>query len=375
MIRIAFWQRIVSPHMGHLARALAYRGHDVTYVAEQAMSPDRIVMGWNVPDIAPARVIYASCEHTMLGILQSMPGETIHLTQGLRANGGIGSVQKVLAKEGSQHWVLLETVDDMGIKGAAKRIAYRWLLREFLKSGDGILAIGEQMPRWIGGLGVPHAKSVPFAYFLSEEHTTDKEKKQDDATFNIIFVGQLIERKRVQDVLLALARHASDWSFRLTVVGDGPEGDALRALGERLLPGRIDWLGMRLIEEVPQLIEQSDLLILPSRHDGWGAVVSEALILGTPAVCSDRCGAAGVVRASKVGGVFPVGHVEALSALVLTALSEGRVTAERRAIIARWSKALGAERGAEYLETVLQAASHDRPIPPAPWLEAMERKL
>lgn len=50
---------------------------------------------------------------------------------------------------------------------------------------------------------------------------------------------------------------------------------------------------------------RADVLVLPSWHDGWGAVVSEALMAGTPAIASDACGSAGVVRASGVGGGVP----------------------------------------------------------------------
>jgi hypothetical protein len=64
--------------------------------------------------------------------------------------------------------------------------------------------------------------------------------------------------------------------------------------------------GSYLSTEVPRAMAQADCLVLPSIHDGWGAVASESLMVGTPVVCSDACGVAGVVQASGVGGVFPV---------------------------------------------------------------------
>ena len=58
------------------------------------------------------------------------------------------------------------------------------------------------------------------------------------------------------------------------------------------------------ITKIPEVICESDCLVLPSRYDGWGAVISEALMVGTPVICSDNCGAANVVTASNVGSVF-----------------------------------------------------------------------
>jgi glycosyltransferase involved in cell wall biosynthesis len=114
---------------------------------------------------------------------------------------------------------------------------------------------------------------------------------------------------------------------------------------------------------------QADCLVLPSRHDGWGAVVSEALLVGTPAVCSDACGAAGVARASGVGGVFATGDVEALSSVLRRIVSQGRQTPDQRARLAKWACCLGASAGADYLARIL-----GRPAgvghPPPPWIGA-----
>ena len=142
----------------------------------------------------------------------------------------------------------------------------------------------------------------------------------------------------------------------------------LRILADRLLPGRVRWLGTLPLTDVPSVLAQVDLLVLPSRHDGWGAVVSEALMLGTPAISSDRCGSAVAVRASGVGGVFPMGNIEVLSQLLETALTRGPVTSSERCVLAEWAKCLGAVQGADYLERILLAHAQNKPLPHAPWV-------
>ena len=83
------------------------------------------------------------------------------------------------------------------------------------------------------------------------------------------------------------------------------------------------------MNDIPHLMSSADCLILPSRHDGWGAVVSEALMVGTPVICSDACGSAGVVHASGVGGVFRSGDHCALTAELAVA-SAGYLQPEAR---------------------------------------------
>jgi glycosyltransferase involved in cell wall biosynthesis len=40
------------------------------------------------------------------------------------------------------------------------------------------------------------------------------------------------------------------------------------------------------------IFQSSDIFVLPSRYDGWGVVVNQALGAGLPIICSDAVGAA-----------------------------------------------------------------------------------
>lgn len=359
--------------MGALAAALARRGHSVTYVAEERMSADRSAMGWTAPDLSPARVVFAPTGQEMVRLLEGFPPGTVHLCQGLRSNGSVRQVQRVIASRGLAHWALMETIEDTGLRGAVKRVVYARVLRRSKRTGTGILAIGDKMPNWLVRLGADDARVAPFAYFLAEQHSSQPVAEVADRPLRFAFVGQLIARKRVQDILAALARLGTEQTFEFWVVGDGEEAPKLRSLADRLLPGRVRWLGTMPSSAVPDVLAQVDLLVLPSRHDGWGAVVSEALMLGTPAICSDRCGSAVAIRASGVGGVFPMGNVEGLALFLETALTRGPVTSSERRHLADWARCLGADRGAEYLENILIADAQSQPLPLAPWSDAAVR--
>ena len=119
--------------------------------------------------------------------------------------------------------------------------------------------------------------------------------------------------------------------------------------------------------EIPTEMARADCVVLPSRGDGWGAVVSEALMTGTPAICSDRCGAAGAVRASGHGGVFPSGDAAALAAALAETIRRGRQRPSQRAALAAWARCLGADSGAGYLEAILRFMATGGERPMAPW--------
>ena len=366
-LRIWFWQLIISPHMADLAVALARRGCSVTYVAQQAMSEDRAQQGWSAPNLPGVALQWADSDEAVHRLVQSAPADSIHVCQGVRANGRVGLAQRVLAARGLRQWVVMETVNDAGWMGVLKRLVYARLFRARRATLQGVLATGHRTADWVVARGMPAARVYPFAYFLPENKALLVDQRRS-GPFRFVFSGQLISRKRLDWLIQALAE-LTDQAFELWIVGSGPEEPALRELAEGKLGVRVRWLGLLPLSEVPDVMAQTDCLVLPSVHDGWGAVVSEALMTGTPVVCSDACGAAGVVRASGAGGVFAVDDRAALAQLLANQLTRGLVTDEARHQLAVWATCLGATAGAGYLLEILEHKAIDLSIRPiAPWL-------
>lgn len=106
-------------------------------------------------------------------------------------------------------------------------------------------------------------------------------------------------------LLEVMAEHWSDPDLRLVLLGGRgmADEDVARAierldLGERVVrPGRVS------DDDRDGLIRLADALVFPSRYEGFGAPVVEAMALGTPVVCSDQEALAEVV--GDAGLVLP----------------------------------------------------------------------
>lgn len=367
-MNIVFWQSIVSPHMAPLAQALAKRGCRVTYVSRQLMSDERKLSGWRAQSIEPARLVLAASLGQMLSILGTLPADSIHICQGLRSNGPISHIQRVLRRTGARHWAILETIDDHGLIGWLKRLEYRRLCSRHFRSGGRVLAIGDRTSDWLQARGMKERCIVPFCYFLPDVQIPKLSLGVAvPRSVRIAFAGRLIDLKRVEDVILAVAAIPTEVGRpELWIMGDGPAAPRLKKLAAALLPDRVRWFGMIDQQTVPTLLAQVDCLALPSRHDGWGAVVSEALLVGTPAICTDHCGAAIAVRQSGLGGVYPVGDVNKLTLLLSSIVASGALSEGRRQDLRRWASCLTVEAGAAYLEEVLSNGRHSSYLPNAP---------
>lgn len=97
------------------------------------------------------------------------------------------------------------------------------------------------------------------------------------------------EHQKGLDVLLnaferVLREHRS---ASLVIAGrEGNQSSELRALSDRLgLGARVRWLGVR--SDVPDLLCAADVFVAPSRWEGLGSVLLEAMALEAPIVASD----------------------------------------------------------------------------------------
>jgi glycosyltransferase involved in cell wall biosynthesis len=363
--QIWFWQNQTSRLVTPLASALAQGGCQVTFVFLQRLSPERHALGWAVEDVPGVTLKQVGQEGDVEPLLATASPDSVHICQGIRPLGLTRLVQPALARAGRRYWVAMETVDDVGLAGLLKRAEYArqfWLKR---RTVEGVLAIGHRTVAWVVDRGMPETRVYPFAYFTNDHEAIGCSDRRS-GRFRFMFAGQFIPRKRLPFLVRAL-ESLLDHDFELVVAGAGPDEARLRSEAEARLPGRVLWLGRQTADAIARAMKESDCLVLPSRHDGWGAVISEAIMQGTPVVCTRTCGAAGVVESSGCGGVLSGSDINELRTLLRRQLDLGRVTSERRHRLAEWGQALGAGAGAAYFLQILASHRRGGPRPTAPW--------
>lgn len=114
-----------------------------------------------------------------------------------------------------------------------------------------------------------------------------KRRSRAEDGLKIVFMGRLIELKRVDLAIVALFQLRHIPGLRLTVIGDGPERPKLESLALKYGVGdRVEFLGWREQNEASILLEKADCLILPSIHECGGAVVLEAMSIGLPVIAT-----------------------------------------------------------------------------------------
>jgi glycosyltransferase involved in cell wall biosynthesis len=162
-------------------------------------------------------------------------------------------------------------------------------------------------------LNVPYASDL--GPFLSINRAWDTARP-----VRLLFSGSLSVRKGF-DLLLNVME--SLWgegqNVDLWVVGDGPLRSSLEQLRLQF-PHRLCHFGFKQMNELPSIYAEADILCAPSRHDGWGLVVVEALAAGMPVVSTTGTGAAVDAIDASCGWIIETGAELALLTALRTAL-------------------------------------------------------
>jgi glycosyltransferase involved in cell wall biosynthesis len=102
----------------------------------------------------------------------------------------------------------------------------------------------------------------------------------------VVFAGRHIPEKNVTAIVPALAyARAEVPGLRGAIFGDGPDRPAvLRQIAAHDVRGIVEAPGFVDEARVEEALRHALCLVLPSRREGYGLVVVEAIALGTPAV-------------------------------------------------------------------------------------------
>jgi glycosyltransferase involved in cell wall biosynthesis len=363
---VYLWEPETSPHKLPLFRELL--GHDrilsAMYIAQGDLNDHRRREGWQT-EIDDLPVTFAPTLAEVNSIVEKSPPESIHIFSGMHWVPCIVNGLRAVIRHQRRFGILHEPRVLEGGRGLA-RLGHSWLTEGPLRrNACFILAIGAHGPRWFQLTGYEPKTIFPFAYFLGNRPPSAASFEMARGTSPIVsFLGRLERLKGIHLFLEAVPRIKSPAEFY--VAGHGTWSSRVHEAAQT--QAGFNYLGAIKMSEVPYFLSNTDILVLPSisMDDGWGAVVSEALMAGAAVVSSQKVGASMCLADETRGVVVQELTGASLAAAVDGIITKGLRAASYRKIRSAWAdEHLTQRAGVEYLLKIFDHVFHEQARPPS----------
>lgn len=366
-MKLFFWQNINSMHQSAFFRALvALEGVEVTLIVSENISDFRLKMGWELPIIEGLTIHTLSKDN--LGFQHiidfNSQDEAFHIFSGINAFPKIHDAFLYAIKSNCKVGVFTEPYDFRGVKGFLRNLRGYYYSWKFQNKIAIVLVTGKNGCRQFKNWGYKTDKIFEWAYTVEKSvNVIDTSEKLTNPVFKIMFAGSLIPRKGYDILIEALKiTKADDLQFHADFYclsrDDDKKGEKI--IKESNLETEISFLPFLPNTQLRCRMNQYDLFVLPSRHDGWGAVISESLSEGTPVVVSSKCGSSTLINNSLVGIKMNELDKNELAKSLKHFIRKGKVNFKERLEIRNWyNKKVSGECMANYLLDIISFAINE----------------
>jgi glycosyltransferase involved in cell wall biosynthesis len=190
----------------------------------------------------------------------------------------------------------------------------RWLEFLALAAAHRVIVNSRATAEEVAELGIPRSRMVVLPPGV--DVVPPPVLREPGELISLLAVGNVVPRKGL-DVLLEALRDAP-FDFRLDLVGDPDYDPDYRARLEALaddprLRGRVAFLGRLTADELEQAYRSADVFVVPSRWEGFGMALLDALLYGLPVVASRVGAIPELVDDGDNGLLVPAGDPQALA--------------------------------------------------------------
>ena len=201
-------------------------------------------------------------------------------------------------------------------------------------------------------------RNLPYFANLDRFFAAGAQRTPGDVV-RFLFCGSLVVRKGADTIADAVERLAGEGhAFELHIAGTGPLQDRFERLPADVRQ-RVHLHGFLQLDEVPEVYSKGDVLLFPSRHDGWGMTLGEGLAAGLPAISTAQTGAAvDMLREGENGFMLPELTTDRLvDAMRFYIKNPERIAPMRdaaRATARQYTHEVGAKRFIEAIQRLLE---------------------
>ena len=222
----------------------------------------------------------------------------------------------------------------------ANSMFWRPVFRRLIATADYLLATSEEI-REVALSLYPHPRSEVMTNAVDTDRFRPGNGGAIEGRRRIIVPRRLFPKNGVEFFVRSLPLIARQIEVEAKVVGDGPERDRLTRLAVELgVQDRIEFLGARSNDEMPELLRGAELAVVPSLMEATSIAALEAMSSGVPVAASNVGGLPEIID-ERVGSLFAPADPGAIADSVVSLLQRADLAElgreARRRVVMNWS--------------------------------------
>ena len=305
-----------------LGKSLAKKGHEIHFITYS--QPVRLggfrsnifyhevaVSDYPLFDYTPYETVLAS---KMVDVVKREELDVLHVHYAIPHASAAFMAKQILAAQGV-HIPYVTTLHGTDITLVGRDPSFEPVITFCMNESDAITAVSESLREdtykhfnatkdilVIPNFVHPRSKTINNIQEIRRRYANDNEPI-------MCHISNFRKVKRVDDVLKMFDKVNQKIPSKLLMVGDGPERFGLEELCAQLgLCDRVVFIGK--VRETQEVLEISDLFVLPSETESFGLAALEAMAMGVPVISSNTGGIPEVNINGETGFMSDVGDVE-----------------------------------------------------------------
>ncbi|MEI8192833.1 MAG: N-acetyl-alpha-D-glucosaminyl L-malate synthase BshA [Flavobacteriia bacterium] len=315
-----------------LGKALARKGHHVHFITysqpvrlgrfqENIFYHEVAVSDYPLFEFQPYETTLAS---KMVDVVKHEKIDILHVHYAIPHASSAYMAKQILATEGI-HIPFITTLHGTDITLVGRDPSFIPVVTFCINQSDAVTTVSESLKRdTLEHFKITRSIDVIPNFIVSDDvlPTPNQETRRHyapDSEAILCHVSNFRKVKRVEDVIRIFEKVNAQSPSRLLMVGDGPERYGCEQLSRDLkLCDRIFFLGK--LRDTRQVLELSDVFLLPSENESFGLAALEAMAVGVPVISSNTGGIPEVNTHGFSGFLSNVGDVDDMASNALQLL-------------------------------------------------------
>lgn len=307
-MNLIFLSNFYNHHQGPLCRALAAQdGVSFRFLSSGSISLERRAMWGEIRDLPD--FVVTPCT----------PAEWVEASHEILAADAVivGSAPQILLRERLREGKLILRYQERPLKNGLAPLKFlprmiKWHRWNPSNKPVYLLCASAYAAGDYAKMGLFRGKSYKWGYFPAALPYDTEALLSQKEPGSIFWAGRFLAWKHPDDAIRLAARlRDAGYSFSLRIAGSGTLEPKLRGMiAQYALESQVCLLGSLSPEQVRREMERSAIFLFTSdRHEGWGAVLNEAMNSGCAVVASDAAGSTPYLVENSVNGcVYRAGN-------------------------------------------------------------------